>query len=116
MYQLEDDVGRLHDEFLRLETRLKCCLSPCGAAGRKRDKEVMWSFYIQVESLEVLVSWLEAKPIEKHLHAAFANAAHTGCQDTTRSTSGSMQLLGIILVSWSSKKQKSTAISSTEAE
>ncbi|GKE39366.1 retrovirus-related pol polyprotein from transposon TNT 1-94 [Tanacetum coccineum] len=45
-----------------------------------------------------------------------ANADHAGCQDTRRSTSGSMQLLGDRLVSWSSKRQKSTAISSTEAE
>ncbi|GJR55293.1 hypothetical protein Tco_1405814 [Tanacetum coccineum] len=37
-------------------------------------------------------------------------------QDTRRSTSGSMQLLGDRLVSWSSKRQKSVAISSTEAE
>ncbi|GJX30879.1 hypothetical protein Tco_0240734 [Tanacetum coccineum] len=47
---------------------------------------------------------------------AFANADHVGCQDTRRSTSRSMQLLGDKLVSWSSKKQKSMAISSTEAE
>ncbi|GJW72529.1 hypothetical protein Tco_0129446 [Tanacetum coccineum] len=46
----------------------------------------------------------------------YADADHTGCQDTLRSTSGSMKLLGDRLVSWSSKKQKSTAISSTEAE
>ncbi|GKC28383.1 hypothetical protein Tco_1035677, partial [Tanacetum coccineum] len=38
MYQLEDDLGRLHDEFLRIDTRLKCCLSPCGAAGKKEEK------------------------------------------------------------------------------
>ncbi|GJV58924.1 retrovirus-related pol polyprotein from transposon TNT 1-94 [Tanacetum coccineum] len=44
------------------------------------------------------------------------DADHTGCQDTRRSTSGSMQLLGDRLVSWSSKRQKSAAISSTEAE
>ncbi|GJY12615.1 putative reverse transcriptase domain-containing protein [Tanacetum coccineum] len=37
-------------------------------------------------------------------------------QDTRRSTSGSIQLLGDRLVSWSSKRQKSAAISSTEAE
>ncbi|GJW50781.1 retrovirus-related pol polyprotein from transposon TNT 1-94 [Tanacetum coccineum] len=41
---------------------------------------------------------------------------HVGCQDTRRSTSGSMQLLGDRLVSLSSKRQKSSAISSTEAE
>ncbi|GKE36656.1 hypothetical protein Tco_1460061, partial [Tanacetum coccineum] len=36
--------------------------------------------------------------------------------DTRRSTSGIAQFLGDKLVSWSSKKQKSIAISSTEAE
>ncbi|GKD09061.1 retrovirus-related pol polyprotein from transposon TNT 1-94, partial [Tanacetum coccineum] len=85
----------------------------------------------------------QAKPTEKHLNAvkrifrylkgtinmgllyskdtgmsliAYADADHVGCQDTRRSTSGSAQFLGDKLVSWSSKKQKSTAISSTEAE
>ncbi|GJZ78739.1 retrovirus-related pol polyprotein from transposon TNT 1-94, partial [Tanacetum coccineum] len=85
----------------------------------------------------------QAKPIEKHLHAvkrifkylrgtvnrglwypkdssisltAYADADHVGCQDTRRSTYGSMQLLGDRLVSWSSKRQKSVAISGTEAE
>jgi hypothetical protein len=85
----------------------------------------------------------QAKPTEKHLLAvkrifrylrgtvhrglwypkdsnialtAFADADHAGCQDTRRSTSGSMQFLGDRLVSWSSKRQKSAAISSTEAE
>nr|GEU54593.1 copia protein [Tanacetum cinerariifolium] len=41
---------------------------------------------------------------------------HAGCQDTRRSTSGSLQFLGDRLVSWSSKRQKSDAISDTEAE
>ncbi|GJR05598.1 retrovirus-related pol polyprotein from transposon TNT 1-94 [Tanacetum coccineum] len=40
---------------------------------------------------------------------AFADADHAGCQDTRRSTSGSIQLLGDRLVSWSSK-QKSAVI------
>nr|GEW78182.1 copia protein [Tanacetum cinerariifolium] len=47
---------------------------------------------------------------------AFADADHAGCQDTRRSTSGSLQFLGDRLISWSSKRQKSAAISSTEAE
>ncbi|GKC79527.1 retrovirus-related pol polyprotein from transposon TNT 1-94 [Tanacetum coccineum] len=47
---------------------------------------------------------------------AYADADHAGCQDTRRSTSGSAQFLGDKLISWSSKKQKSTAISSIEAE
>ncbi|GJX46465.1 retrovirus-related pol polyprotein from transposon TNT 1-94 [Tanacetum coccineum] len=85
----------------------------------------------------------QAKPTKKHLQAvkwifrylkgtinmglwyskdtgmsltAYADADHVGCQDTRRSTSGSAQFLGDKLVSWSSKKQKCTAISSTEAE
>ncbi|GJV39467.1 retrovirus-related pol polyprotein from transposon TNT 1-94 [Tanacetum coccineum] len=47
---------------------------------------------------------------------AFVDADHAGCQDTCRSTSGSMQFLGDRLISWSSKRQKSVAISSTKAE
>nr|GEZ19599.1 retrovirus-related Pol polyprotein from transposon TNT 1-94 [Tanacetum cinerariifolium] len=51
-----------------------------------------------------------------YLTATFADADHTGCQDTCRSTSRSVQFLGERLISWSSKRQKSAAISSTEAE
>nr|GEW91197.1 retrovirus-related Pol polyprotein from transposon TNT 1-94 [Tanacetum cinerariifolium] len=85
----------------------------------------------------------QARPTEKHLHAvkrifrylrgtvnrglwylkdslialtAFADSDHAGCQDTRRSTSGSLQFLRDRLISWSSKRQKSAAISSMEAE
>nr|GEW51296.1 retrovirus-related Pol polyprotein from transposon TNT 1-94 [Tanacetum cinerariifolium] len=47
---------------------------------------------------------------------AYADTDHAGCQDTRRSTSRSAQFLGNKQVSWSSKKQQSTAISTTEAE
>nr|GEW70859.1 putative reverse transcriptase domain-containing protein [Tanacetum cinerariifolium] len=50
------------------------------------------------------------------LVAAFADADHAGCQDTRRSTFGSVQFLGERLISWSSKRQKSVAISSTKAK
>nr|GEU67639.1 integrase, catalytic region, zinc finger, CCHC-type, peptidase aspartic, catalytic [Tanacetum cinerariifolium] len=40
---------------------------------------------------------------------------YRGCQDTRRSTSGIAQFLGDKLVGWSSRKQKSTTISSTKS-
>nr|GEZ56840.1 retrovirus-related Pol polyprotein from transposon TNT 1-94 [Tanacetum cinerariifolium] len=53
-------------------------------------------------------AWYQASPTKKHLEALK--------QDTRRSTSRSAQFLGDKLVSWSSKKQKSTVISIIEAE
>nr|GEY54626.1 putative RNA-directed DNA polymerase [Tanacetum cinerariifolium] len=47
---------------------------------------------------------------------AYSDAYHTGCQDTRRNTLGSAQFVGDKLVSWSSKRQKSTAILSTKDE
>ncbi|GKA77039.1 integrase, catalytic region, zinc finger, CCHC-type containing protein [Tanacetum coccineum] len=48
--------------------------------------------------------------------AAFADIDHAWYQDTRMSTSGSAQFFKEKLVSWSSKKQKYTTISTTEAE
>ncbi|GJY40271.1 retrovirus-related pol polyprotein from transposon TNT 1-94 [Tanacetum coccineum] len=65
---------------------------------------------------------LQGKPVNAILYHGmigslmYLTSNHAGCQDTRRSTSGSAQFLGDKLVSWSSKKQKSTAISSTEAK
>nr|GEY92173.1 retrotransposon protein, putative, Ty1-copia subclass [Tanacetum cinerariifolium] len=47
---------------------------------------------------------------------ANSDADHAGCIDSRKSTSGGIQFLGDKLVSWMSKKQNCTAISSTEAE
>nr|GFA56447.1 retrovirus-related Pol polyprotein from transposon TNT 1-94 [Tanacetum cinerariifolium] len=90
-----------------------------------------------------MYAWYQARPTEKHLHAvkrifrylrgtvnrglwyskdssitltAFADADHAGCQNTCRSTSGSLQFLRDRLISWSSKRKKSVAVSSTKAE
>ncbi|GJT08775.1 retrovirus-related pol polyprotein from transposon TNT 1-94 [Tanacetum coccineum] len=61
----------------------------------------------------------QASPTKKHLKALKRSLMRThgkGVQDTRRSTSGSAQFLGDKLVSWSSKKQKSIVVSTTEAE
>nr|GEY73194.1 retrovirus-related Pol polyprotein from transposon TNT 1-94 [Tanacetum cinerariifolium] len=90
-----------------------------------------------------MCAWYQARPTEKHVYAvkrifrylhgtvhqglwypkdssvaltAFADADHAGCQNTRRSTSGSVQFLREMLISWSSKRKKSAAISNTEAE
>nr|GEX08326.1 hypothetical protein [Tanacetum cinerariifolium] len=47
---------------------------------------------------------------------AFYDADHARCIDTCKSTSGGIQFLGDKLVSWMSKKQDCTAMSSAEAE
>ncbi|GKD05420.1 hypothetical protein Tco_1180394, partial [Tanacetum coccineum] len=47
---------------------------------------------------------------------AYADANLAGCQDTRRSTSSGAQFLGDKFVSWSLKKQKSTAISTIDVE
>ncbi|GJT96517.1 retrovirus-related pol polyprotein from transposon TNT 1-94 [Tanacetum coccineum] len=47
---------------------------------------------------------------------AFSDADHAGCVDTRKSTSGGIQFLSDKLVSWMSKKQDGTAMSSAEAE
>ncbi|GJV55401.1 retrovirus-related pol polyprotein from transposon TNT 1-94 [Tanacetum coccineum] len=53
---------------------------------------------------------LQGKPVDP---THYRDAEHVRCHDTRRNTSGSTQFLGEKLVSWSSKNQKSTAISST---
>nr|GEZ75337.1 retrovirus-related Pol polyprotein from transposon TNT 1-94 [Tanacetum cinerariifolium] len=99
--------------------------------------------YRQEKGIDFEESFAPAWPTEKYVHAvkrifrylhgtvhrgiwypkdssvaltAFTDADHAGCQDTRRSTSGSVQFLGERLISWSSKRQNSAAISSTEVE
>ncbi|WVZ63710.1 hypothetical protein U9M48_013319 [Paspalum notatum var. saurae] len=46
----------------------------------------------------------------------FSDADHAGCRIDRKSTSGTCQLLGTSLVSWSSRKQASVSLSTTEVE
>ncbi|GJV94030.1 retrovirus-related pol polyprotein from transposon TNT 1-94 [Tanacetum coccineum] len=77
-----------------------------------------------------MCAWYQVKPTEKHLHAIkrifkyLRGTVNRGLwypKDssialTAYADAGCMQLLGDRLVSWSSKRKKSAAISSTEAE
>ncbi|GJS43504.1 retrovirus-related pol polyprotein from transposon TNT 1-94 [Tanacetum coccineum] len=47
---------------------------------------------------------------------AYSDAHHTGCNNDCKSTSGGIQFLGDKLVSWSSKKQNCTTMSTAKAE
>ncbi|GJS45067.1 hypothetical protein Tco_0595188 [Tanacetum coccineum] len=47
---------------------------------------------------------------------AYSDVDHAGCKDDCKSTSGGLQFLGGKLVSYSSKKQDCTAMSTAEAE
>ncbi|GJU70123.1 hypothetical protein Tco_1256382 [Tanacetum coccineum] len=47
---------------------------------------------------------------------AYSDADHAGCKNDCKNTSGGIQFLGDKLVSWSSKKQDCTVISTAEAE
>nr|GEU69411.1 retrovirus-related Pol polyprotein from transposon TNT 1-94 [Tanacetum cinerariifolium] len=60
----------------------------------------------------------QAKPTEKHLKEVkrIVHADYAGCKDTFKSSSGGAQFLGEKLVSWSSKKQDYTTVSTPEAE
>ena len=47
---------------------------------------------------------------------SFSDADYAGCRVDRKSTSGTCQFLSNCLVSWSSKKQNSVALSTAEAE
>nr|GEX45582.1 retrovirus-related Pol polyprotein from transposon TNT 1-94 [Tanacetum cinerariifolium] len=46
----------------------------------------------------------------------FSDADYTGCKDTFKSASGGAQFLGLKMVSWSSKKQDCTGLSTAKGE
>ncbi|GJU75645.1 retrovirus-related pol polyprotein from transposon TNT 1-94 [Tanacetum coccineum] len=78
---------------------------------RREGKELLLTV-----DLRPTICYMHVCPVsaryQKYFNAAkrIFDADHAGCQDTRRSTFGSMQLLGDRLVSWSSKRQKSAAL------
>ncbi|GKB14306.1 retrovirus-related pol polyprotein from transposon TNT 1-94 [Tanacetum coccineum] len=68
-----------------------------------------WRFNNDILVLQVFV-------VDISLVLQTLDADYAGCKDTFKSTSGGAQFLGEKLVSWSSKKQDCTALSTAEAE
>ncbi|GJT98147.1 retrovirus-related pol polyprotein from transposon TNT 1-94 [Tanacetum coccineum] len=103
----EDPSGILVDQTRFRSIRLRLPKSTL--------KHLSGSFGISKEPL-IGVFGIPKRHLPMTTRTAYADADHAGCQDTRRSTLGSAQFHRDKLVSWSSKKQKSIAISTIEAE
>ncbi|GJS98461.1 hypothetical protein Tco_0819631 [Tanacetum coccineum] len=79
----------------------------------KHLKEVKRIFWYLRQSYNMGLCYLKDFGFEL---IAYSDADHVGCKDDYKSTSGGLQFLGEKLVSWSSKKQDCTAMSTAEAE
>nr|GEV18752.1 copia protein [Tanacetum cinerariifolium] len=136
-YHLEK-VYRLKKALYRLKQAPRACKFEMSMNQSPRGIFINQAKYAQ----EILIK--HAKPTEKHLTTvkrvfrylkdtinkglwypkdigfeltAFSYSDHAGCLDSRKSTSGGIQFLGgDKLVSWSSKKQDCTSMSSAEAE
>nr|GEX73094.1 reverse transcriptase domain-containing protein [Tanacetum cinerariifolium] len=70
----------------------------------------------QSEVSKQFVARMESTCYHRSSDQGFSDADYAGCKDTFKSTSGEAQFLGEKLVSWSSKKQDYTALSTAEEE
>ncbi|GJY43517.1 retrovirus-related pol polyprotein from transposon TNT 1-94 [Tanacetum coccineum] len=81
---------------------------------KKHLTAVKWIFRYLKDSINMGLWYLKDTGFEL---TAFSDSDHAGCLDSRKSTSGGIQFLGgDKLVSWSSKKQDCTSMSSAEAE
>ncbi|GJU90501.1 retrovirus-related pol polyprotein from transposon TNT 1-94 [Tanacetum coccineum] len=79
----------------------------------KHLKEVKRIFRYLRQSYNIGLWYLKDSEFEV---ITYSDADHAGCKDDCKSTSGGLQFLGGKLVSWSSKKQDCTAMSTAEAK
>ncbi|GKF19449.1 hypothetical protein Tco_0068087, partial [Tanacetum coccineum] len=79
----------------------------------KHLKEVKRIFRYLRQSYNMSLLYLKDSRFEL---IAYSDADHAGCKDDFKITIGGLQFLGEKLMSWSSKKQDCTAMSTVEAE
>nr|GEV38798.1 hypothetical protein [Tanacetum cinerariifolium] len=119
---VDPDHPRMMDSCDPVDTpmvdRLKLNEDPLGiSVDQTRFRSMVGSLmYLTTSRPDLVFDGLSYPKDTAMALTAYTDADHAGCQDTRRSTSGSAQFFGDKLISWSSKKQKSTAISTTEVE
>ncbi|GJR42964.1 retrovirus-related pol polyprotein from transposon TNT 1-94 [Tanacetum coccineum] len=84
------------------------------------DFEESFALVARMEAIRIFLAYAAHKSFivfQMDVKTAFLHDAdYAGCRDTFKSTSGGTQFLGEKLVSWSSKKQDCTTLSTAEAE
>ncbi|GJZ58852.1 retrovirus-related pol polyprotein from transposon TNT 1-94 [Tanacetum coccineum] len=120
--------GFIDPEFPDHVYRLKKALYGLMQSTRIRGTQLIkrfslydWRAYVpnnQVEQTLLFRYFCMCLGIKHVLWSNYLNrdADHAGCKDDCKSTSGGLQFLGGKLVSWSSKKQDCTVMSTAEAE
>nr|GEY68092.1 retrovirus-related Pol polyprotein from transposon TNT 1-94 [Tanacetum cinerariifolium] len=119
-----ENVYRLRKALYGLKQALRACRpdivqAVCFCARyqsrptKKHLKEVKRIFRYLIGTVNMGLWYLKGSSFGL---TAFSDADHAGCIDSRKSTSGGIQFLGDKLVSWMSKKQNCTAMSSAEAK
>nr|GEW88261.1 retrovirus-related Pol polyprotein from transposon TNT 1-94 [Tanacetum cinerariifolium] len=103
-------VYKLKKALYGLKQALRACFDSCDLV----DTPMVEKFKLDEDKEGKVVDSLRYRGMIGTLLYLTANADHVGGQDTRRSTSDSMKFLGDRLASWSSKRQKSVAISNTK--
>ncbi|GJU56165.1 retrovirus-related pol polyprotein from transposon TNT 1-94 [Tanacetum coccineum] len=113
------------DDIIFASTNTALCNEFANLMTTKFKMSMMWhidSVDTPMAEKNKLDEDLQGTPVDATLYRGmigslmYLTSNHAGCQDTRCGTSRSAQFLGDKLVSWSSTKQKSNVISSTNAE
>nr|GEV86967.1 retrovirus-related Pol polyprotein from transposon TNT 1-94 [Tanacetum cinerariifolium] len=111
---LKSDSSLSDKSFLELEMELSTCnssttsISPFESSSKSEFEKVVKTEESSLTGSLDSISLSEDSGFELN---GFSDADYARCKDTFKSTSGGAQFLGEKLVSWSSKKQDSIAIS-----
>ncbi|GJS08960.1 retrovirus-related pol polyprotein from transposon TNT 1-94 [Tanacetum coccineum] len=112
---MQDEVDIILIDF-KCRKILEACFEESFAPVARLEAIQMFIAYVDhknstIFQIDVKMAFLNS-PLKKEVYVSQPE----GCKDDCKSTSGGLQFLGGKLVSWSSKKQDYTAMSTIEAE